>query len=73
METCKSIIVFGDDQADNTATFHCKLPLGHEGEHAERGEMESGEDGKQPYLLTWTGEHQEFADDETEESERVAL
>ncbi len=48
MRKCGATIEFGDDYGDNTATFHCKLPKGHEGKHEETGSLYG-----QPYILTW--------------------
>jgi len=32
---CGATLALGDDFGDNQITFHCQLPLGHEGEHVE--------------------------------------
>lgn len=48
MKKCGATIEFGDDYGDNQATFHCKLPKGHKGEHEEKGSIYG-----QPYRLTW--------------------
>ena len=61
---CKALIIFGDDYGDNTCTFHCQLPEGHEGPHQEKGEMY----GKYPYCLMWEKamleEEDKFLEDE---------
>lgn len=69
---CGDAIEFGDDVGDNTTTFQCDLPVGHDGRHQERGTMRryifaSDSEGdpaggaclgfrRQPYLLTWKTE-----------------
>ena len=47
-QICDATIEFGDDYGDNSTTFHCKLPYGHNGEHEEIGDMY----GKR-YKLKW--------------------
>jgi len=34
-EECNAIIEFGDDEGDNTTTFHCNLKRSHKGHHQE--------------------------------------
>jgi len=36
---CRSFIEFGDDFGDNSTTFHCQLPPGHDGPHLETGSL----------------------------------
>ena len=48
-EKCKAEVEFGDDFGDNTCTFHCQLPLGHDGKHREVGNLENAF----PYTLEW--------------------
>lgn len=59
-EKCQAVIKFADDFGDNEATFHCQLPLGHEGPHEEKGVMYE----TLPYTLQWTGD---MTNDEDEE------
>jgi hypothetical protein len=49
---CPATIEFGDDYGDNTTTFHCQLPEGHEGDHFEDGVQY----GIHPYALRWMGD-----------------
>jgi len=49
---CKTIMIFGDDFADNPCTFRCMLPDNHEGRHREWGNLH----GKYPYTLEWDGD-----------------
>ena len=39
----------GDDYGDNTCTFHCQLPLNHEGPHGELGQQ-----GRITYSIYWS-------------------
>ena len=32
---CKAILEVADDYGDNSGTFHCQLPAGHNGQHQE--------------------------------------
>lgn len=34
---CESFLQFYDDYGDNEITFHCELPLNHDGSHQETG------------------------------------
>lgn len=52
---CGASIVMGDDEGDNSCTFKCDLPPGHEGDHGETGNMY----GKHPYKLVWQGDMRE--------------
>ena len=49
---CLSIARFGDDYGDNSCTFHCQLPKGHEGDHEEKGNMYN----EWSYVLHWKKE-----------------
>jgi hypothetical protein len=57
---CKATIKFGDDFGDNSCTFYCQLPHGHDGRHQESGDM--GFDGMYslPYLLQWQGSDPDY-------------
>lgn len=51
---CEATILFGNDQWDIPCTpckFHCQLPAGHTGPHAETGNLRG-----QLYAVTWTEE-----------------
>ena len=45
---CKEMIVFGDDEGDNSCTFHCQKNERHSGHHIEEGVQY----GKK-YVLIW--------------------
>jgi hypothetical protein len=53
-KTCNKTLVMGDDFGDNSITFMCQLPAGHEGSHYEEGDM--GYDQIHlPYKVSWEG------------------
>ncbi|OHD18664.1 MAG: hypothetical protein A2Y38_19525 [Spirochaetes bacterium GWB1_59_5] len=41
--TCGAILSLGDDHGDNSCTFRCQLPPGHEGFHSEQFEHKQPE------------------------------
>lgn len=45
---CNETIEFGDDEGDNTCTFHCQLPFNHIGQHEETGNQYN-----KKYRLVW--------------------
>lgn len=48
-EKCGAILLLGDDYGDNSCTFRCKLPKGHEGLHQEKFESDDSGD----VVVTW--------------------
>jgi hypothetical protein len=57
--SCGATIKFGDDFGDNSCTFSCGLPEGHDGEHEEAGDMAQGGPLSLPYVLRWKGSCEE--------------
>ncbi|MCK9592847.1 MAG: hypothetical protein M0Q91_12660 [Methanoregula sp.] len=50
-DRCKAILEIGDDYGDNTATIHCQLPRGHEGQHEEK--YSTGFKKPVPVVIRW--------------------
>jgi hypothetical protein len=53
---CNARLFVGDDYGDNTATFRCPLPEGHDGEHVERFSQRNEADPDKPsgmVTVTW--------------------
>lgn len=47
---CRAITSIGDDQGDNSCTFHCQLESGHEGLHCEKFILNN-----KNLTMTWDG------------------
>lgn len=54
---CNAILVLGDDHGDNSCTYKCGLPVGHEGLHQEQFEHKPSNDPLHPepgkVQVTW--------------------
>lgn len=53
---CEAVIQFEDLFQDNPCTFHCELPIGHEGKHKESGDILTV-NKIQSYILVWEDEY----------------
>jgi len=60
---CRATLVLGDDYGDNSATFRCDLPLGHEGNHVETFHRESRTGEKTPVTVTWVEDETCYRED----------
>lgn len=49
---CGSELEFGDNYGDNSTTFYCMLPAGHDGPHVESGKIT-----RRQYSIVWTEVH----------------
>jgi len=49
-EVCGAALSIGDDYGDNSCTFHCQLPIGHEGMHKEEFGVE-----QHKCIMQWEG------------------
>ena len=50
---CNNIIIFADDEGDNSCTFHCELSKGHSGRHKETGMGYDKNGDDVPFILEW--------------------
>lgn len=53
---CNARLVIGDDYGDNSCTFRCTLPEGHDGEHQEESRSDKPPPGARKAVMRWEGD-----------------
>lgn len=65
-DQCNARLILGDDYGDNSTTFRCPLPLGHEGVHKEEFKHGGGQ-----VTITWERDERVTEDDDAEPTPEV--